>query len=477
MTALSLGHLPMQVGSVVLAASGRAARWIIARYMRQPLANTAILALVVTSAMAASNALYGQAHRHPSPLFAASGSAQLAGVDPVVPAQRPKKFAVTQPMPQKTAAPKVAGEAKPLAVATQTADATGGIGNKDVFDLQRKLEQLQLFTGTVDGYYGPQTARAIKKFEQLSGLKQVGQLTPSIVAKIMAAPLDIGRKGDGAEAAPQPAIRAVAAKPVEKPAETVAEIALPKVTAKVVADLAPAAAAKTELTLAPEPSALPQPTPLAETLPEAKIEAKVVADVPAESVAVSRKVATDTSVETGSVGTKPNEDATLLGRPLPKDGDQAFQMAADTAAQAFDTIASGVQQLATGEDGGEDGGPAPDPIGQLASAAGPLPVTPKPGVPLPINDAPAAPGTPVAVLDTNATPEQIQKFSPNDPVVIAKVQRGLASLGYLQAAPDGVMNDATAKAIRQFETFYNYQQTGRISPDLLDILVQNGAVI
>jgi peptidoglycan hydrolase-like protein with peptidoglycan-binding domain len=470
MTALSLGHLPMQVGSVVLAASGRAARWIIARYMRQPLANTAILALVVTSAMAASNALYGQAHRHPSPLFAATGSAQLAGVDPdvdpVVPAQRPKKFAVTQAMPQKTAAPKVAGEGKPLAVATPAADATGGIGNKDVFDLQRKLEQLQLFTGTVDGYYGPQTARAIKKFEQLSGLKQVGQLTPAIVAKIMAAPLDIGRNSDGAEAAPAPAPRTVAAK-AAAPAETVAEIALPKVTAKVVADLAPAAAATTELTVTAEPSALPQPTPLAETLPEAK----------AESVAVSRKTETDASVETGSVGTKATQTATLLGRPLPKDGDQAFQMAADTAAQAFDTIASGVQQLATGEDGGEDGGPAPDPIGQLASAAGPLPVTPKPGVPLPINDAPAAPGTPVAVLDTNATPDQIQKFSPNDPVVIAKVQRGLASLGYLQAAPDGMMNDATAKAIRQFETFYNYQQTGRISPDLLDILVQNGAVI
>ena len=44
MTALSLGHLPMQVGSVVLAASARAARWIIARYMRQPLANTTITA-------------------------------------------------------------------------------------------------------------------------------------------------------------------------------------------------------------------------------------------------------------------------------------------------------------------------------------------------------------------------------------------------------------------------------------------------
>jgi len=477
MTALSLGHLPMQVGSVVLAASARAARWIIARYMRQPLANTAIMALLVTSAMAASNALYGQELRHPAPLFAPTGSAKLAGVDPdvapVVPAQKPKKFAVTQPVPQKTLAPKVAGDAKPAAVAT-SASQSGGIGNKEVYDLQRKLEQLQLFSGTVDGYYGPQTARAIKKFEQLAGLKQTGQLTPAIMARIIAAPLDIGHKSDGAEAAPQPAARA-ADKPAQKPAaaatapaEAVAEIALPRVTATVAADLAPPGAANANLTVAPEPSALPQPTPLAETLPGTEPAAK------AESVAVSRRVETDASVETGSVAAAAAATGpTLLGRPLPTNGDQAFQMAADTAAEAFDTIASGVQQLATGE----DGGPQPDPIGQLASAAGPLPVTPRPGVPLPLNDAPAAPGTPVAVLDTNATPDQIQKFSPNDPVVIAKVQRGLASLGYLQAAPDGVMNDATAKAIRQFETFYNYQQTGRISPDLLDLLVQNGAAI
>ena len=91
-----------------------------------------------------------------------------------------------------------------------------------------------------------------------------------------------------------------------QPADAVAQIALPKVTDKVVADLAPAAAATTELTVAPEPSVLPQPTPLAETLPEAK----------AESVAVARRVELDASVETGSVSQQA-AGPTLLGRPLP----------------------------------------------------------------------------------------------------------------------------------------------------------------
>ena len=69
MTAATLAHLPLQVGGVALAQAGRAALWVIARYMRSPLTNSAIAALVVTTAMAGSNALFGQRLEHPSPLF------------------------------------------------------------------------------------------------------------------------------------------------------------------------------------------------------------------------------------------------------------------------------------------------------------------------------------------------------------------------------------------------------------------------
>ena len=57
------------------------------------------------------------------------------------------------------------------------------------------------------------------------------------------------------------------------------------------------------------------------------------------------------------------------------------------------------------------------------------------------------------------------------------MQRGLASLGFLHGEIDGVAGEATAKAIRNFEVYYNYNVTGRITPELVNLLVQNGAVI
>lgn len=65
----------------------------------------------------------------------------------------------------------------------------------------------------------------------------------------------------------------------------------------------------------------------------------------------------------------------------------------------------------------------------------------------------------------------------NEKELVAQVQRGLASLGFLHATVDGVAGEATAKAIRNFEVYYNYSVTGRVTPDLVKLLVQSGAVI
>src|SRR5690606_6222247 len=105
------------------------------------------------------------------------------------------------------------------------------------------------------------------------------------------------------------------------------------------------------------------------------------------------------------------------------------------------------------------------------------PDKPQVGVPLKIDEEPQKPGTPVAVLDTPATPQQIAPVSVTDPVFVAKVQRGLASLGFLHGPADGIAGEATAKAIRNFEVYFNYKVTGRMSPELLNLLVENGAVI
>ncbi len=202
MTAATLAYLPVQVGGVALASAGRAALWATQRFMRAPLTNTAIAALVVTCALAGSNALFGQRHAHPAPLFApfeastAPAAVEAAPVEaePVVPATRPKKFGVTT-----TTAPVVGRPIVELAppAAIPAAD-SGPIGNKDVFEVQRKLAMLKLFNGTIDGYYGPQTAGAIRKFEELNGLKVTGELTPGTVEA------DQGRAADDERAAGAP---------------------------------------------------------------------------------------------------------------------------------------------------------------------------------------------------------------------------------------------------------------------------------
>ena len=107
-----------------------------------------------------------------------------------------------------------------------------------------------------------------------------------------------------------------------------------------------------------------------------------------------------------------------------------------------------------------------------------LPALPKPGVPLKIVELPPKPNQQIAVLEGEARPEELMPaFSVTDPVIVAKVQRGLGSLGFLHGPSDGVAGEATAKAIRNFEVYFNYKVTGRITPELLDLLMQNGASI
>lgn len=80
------------------------------------------------------------------------------------------------------------------------------------------------------------------------------------------------------------------------------------------------------------------------------------------------------------------------------------------------------------------------------------------------------------VADVITTPIDVTKVA-SDPTVVGAIQRGLASLGFLHGEIDGVAGEATAKAIRNFEVYYNYNVTGRITPELVNLLVQNGAVI
>lgn len=439
MTAAILTRLPLEAGGAVLATTGRAVHsavaWGFAHYMRAPLASTAIATMVTLSLVATSNALYFQHTRHPAPLFVAGES---AGTDrlvaPLVPAPRPvtKKVAVTPKaiVPKVETTGSVSGNDKP-------------IGNAEVFELQRKLESMKLFNGTVDGYYGPKTAGAIRAFETKMGLKPLGELTPEIVKTILAAPL---------------------------------------------------------VTIQPEPKTIraPEPLPAADPLPKVMMTEPVTVTVPTQRVEPAAEIVALPTPEplvpvavTARVEMQPVAPSKPLTRELPETPQEAMNIAVETAGDAIDTILDGVQTMVM-----TTPNKAPEP--RIAATPAPLrfgPAAATTPVPEPIVTASvdavsvaspqAAASTELAVkprevpvLDTEAKVEDLMPpFSVTDPVIVSRVQRGLASLGFLHGPIDGVAGEATAKAIRTFETFYNYERTGRITPELPDLLVKAGATL
>ena len=373
MTAEAMSSLPMQAGSAVLAAAGRTALWAISLYMRQPLRNTAIVALVGVSALAGSNALYKQAHHHPAPLFGTFSSTTAAKKPvPVIPAAKPKKLI------QSTDAETTGSVDEPARIVQP-------LGNDDVTALQQKLTALGLFSGTVDGLFGPRTAKAIKAFETSIGHVPKGQLTADIVALVRAAklPSDL------------PATQANPLSATTPQIETVRPLAT--------AEAAPA----TEAPVALDSDPLPAPAPL---LANAKL-----VQLPAATTQVA-SLTDDAGTDAATVASLPSVTKrsvqTIAVRAKP------FAAPADTGVEAQQTMPEKLP---------------------------------------PVMDSGADPAT--------------------DPDVVAAVQRGLNSLGFLHAPVDGVAGETTAKAIRNFEVYFNYNVTGRVTRELVNLLEQNGAVI
>lgn len=386
MTATTFTRLPLLAGSVVATHLGRVGRWTLARYMRAPLASTGLMVMVTLTAMAASNALYFQEHRHPAPLFGAGEASARSMAAPVaeiaeqsvVPMQRMVAPSVGQVSNETTGSLSSAPVALP----------EGPVGNKEAFSVQKKLTELGLFQGTVDGYYGPMTAQAIRKFEERNNMTPTGALTRNVIDAIL---------------------RADAAGMV--PVQQQAAVAAPRVIQQPVVQ-----------------QAAVQPVPPA---PVQSAGNRVAAQLPALTPV-------DHAVDT--VGT--------------------------AAAQTLDSIVAAVEGGRTAQTTSN----APMPV--MASA------TPRPPAQHVASLEPIAPPQPVAEV---APAAQVAVQAPVPPAtdreLVSQIQRGLASLGFFRAAIDGHPGEATAKAIREFETFHSYQVTGAVNPDLVGLLRDAGATI
>lgn len=234
MTASTLSQLPLMAGSVLMNQIGRGAHWAFNRYMQAPLASTGIFALVTMSALAGSNALYFQTGVHPSPFFAADRSVPYAVAPDAAPMPAPAAMReqALEDAQQTAVAPQVVSPQTTGSVAAvpQTIP-DQPVGNAEVFAVQKKLAELQLFEGKVDGYYGPMTARAIRAFEERNGFAPLGALSADVVNAIL------GANGAGIVATPAPAPQ-----PVPEPQAVVAPPPAAVVSQQVAVAVAPATA-------------------------------------------------------------------------------------------------------------------------------------------------------------------------------------------------------------------------------------------
>lgn len=186
MTASTLTQLPLMAGSALLGTVGRAGLWTISRYMRAPLASTGLLAMVTLTALAGSNALFFQTAEHPSPFFAPSQNVVAPLPTPVVERPVAPLSSTVEAAPALPDLPKASAETTgSVAAQVQRIVPDAPVGNAQMFAVQKKLLELQLFDGDVDGYYGPKTAEAIRAFEQRNGMTPTGANDPAVIQAIL----------------------------------------------------------------------------------------------------------------------------------------------------------------------------------------------------------------------------------------------------------------------------------------------------
>ncbi|WP_297111794.1 peptidoglycan-binding domain-containing protein [uncultured Devosia sp.] len=233
MTASTLAQLPLIAGGALLGTVGRAGLWTFSRYMKAPLASTGLLAMVTMTALAGSNALFFQTTDHPSPFFAPARGEVAPLPTPVVERPAVTQTSAAPALPQLPAtSPETTGSV-PAVVEQVVPDAP--VGNAQMFAVQKKLLELQLFTGKVDGYYGPKTAEAIRAFEQRNGMTPTGANDPVVIEAILNSD-SAGRVTMSAAPEPQ-AVRAPIAAPVQ--AAPVQQVAVAAPAAATPAPVAP----------------------------------------------------------------------------------------------------------------------------------------------------------------------------------------------------------------------------------------------
>ncbi len=239
----TIASIPLTLGGMAARTSGRACLWGLEHFVRSPMAVTGLILVSGLTLMAGTNALFMQEGRHPAPWFS------TRAVQPVViePETIPVRPAVveTSATPSTPTAPQptvqTASRPEPVQQTAEQSQADDSvvIGNQDIAVLQEKLKALGFFGGTVDGYYGPKTADAIRAFETQAGLPRTGAASPDLIQAVKNAPLTTSQAQ--APAQPQPLAAEPASEEIAPLLNQMQTEALPQPAEddRVVADVAP----------------------------------------------------------------------------------------------------------------------------------------------------------------------------------------------------------------------------------------------
>ncbi len=148
--------------------------------IKAPLAFAIISTMFIGSSFALTNALFMQVNPHPSPLFNEPALPITPSINNVILNERvalaPQNISSlqTQIIPPR---PKMLRS-------------VAKINYSDIVGLQEKLKSLGFFKQEADGYYGPNTANAIRAFQKSIGKEPVGALTPELILLVKNAHID-----------------------------------------------------------------------------------------------------------------------------------------------------------------------------------------------------------------------------------------------------------------------------------------------
>ena len=129
--------------------------------------------------LGAINAMFLQTARHPAPLFMETASIAQPVHETVTSAPSAPRQAIPTPLMRPV---KLEVTPAPVVAAPKTVAIPEKVGNQDVAELQARLTELGFFAGKIDGYYGPMTADAIRRFETEAGLTPVGAVSAEVLA-------------------------------------------------------------------------------------------------------------------------------------------------------------------------------------------------------------------------------------------------------------------------------------------------------